>query len=68
VSGDVSDADGDGEARARGNGTTRGTGLARLRERLVALYGDAGRLSLAPGPAGGCEATLVIPRQAEDDA
>ena len=41
-----------------------GTGLARLRERLAVLYGGAARLALASGPAGGFEATLVLPRAA----
>jgi hypothetical protein len=53
---------GDGPAAAP-EGTGRGTGLARLRERLAALYGGASRLVLEPG-AGGWSATLVIPRSA----
>ena len=40
-----------------------GTGLARLRERLVALYGGAARLDAGPGKAGGFSATLVIPQE-----
>lgn len=39
-----------------------GTGLARLRERLAVLYGDASRLHLESDPSGGFAATLVIPR------
>jgi signal transduction histidine kinase len=54
---------GNGMAAHGGGG---GTGLARLRERLAALYGDASRLLLTPGAAGGFEATLVIPRTAEE--
>jgi signal transduction histidine kinase len=38
-----------------------GTGLARLRERLAALYGGRARLELAAGPSGGFTASLVIP-------
>ena len=45
-----------------------GTGLARLRERLAALYGGAARLLLETGPAGGFAATLVIPRVAPERA
>jgi len=40
--------------------TTSGTGLKRLRERLVALYGNAARLDLATGT--GLTAKLVIPQ------
>lgn len=50
----------------RGNGATDGTGLARLRERLTALYGDAASLTLAPAADGGCVATLIIPRSEEE--
>ncbi len=39
-----------------------GTGLARLRERLTALYAGEARLELGTGPAGGFAATLVIPQ------
>ena len=39
-----------------------GTGLARLRERLAALYGSAARLECRPGRDGGFEAVLVLPR------
>ena len=38
-----------------------GMALANLRQRLQALYGDAGRLSLATNPAGLTEATLTLP-------
>lgn len=50
----------------RGNEASDGTGLARLRERLTALYGDASSLTLAPAADGGCEASLVIPRSEEE--
>ena len=51
----------DGEApRTNGNGT--GTGLARLRERLSVLYGDAATLVSEPIAAGGYEAVLTVPR------
>ncbi|HST60215.1 MAG TPA: histidine kinase [Longimicrobium sp.] len=39
-----------------------GTGLARLRERLAVLYGNAARLECGPAADGGYEATLVVPR------
>jgi signal transduction histidine kinase len=48
-------------ATAHGIAATNGTGLRRLRERLVALYGDRARLDLAAGPAGGTTAALLIP-------
>ena len=38
-----------------------GLALANLRQRLQALYGDGGRLSLATNPAGLTEATLTLP-------
>lgn len=41
-----------------------GTGLARLRERLTALYPGAARLELSSGAPGGFKATLVIPQSA----
>jgi hypothetical protein len=43
-----------------------GTGLARLRDRLSALYGDASTFTLEPAPGGGCTATLVIPLSEEE--
>jgi LytS/YehU family sensor histidine kinase len=45
---------------------TRGTGLARLRERLSWLYGERARLGLEGKPGAGYAATLVLPR--DDDA
>jgi signal transduction histidine kinase len=39
-----------------------GHGLDNVRQRLATLYGEAGRLSLRPGPEGkGALALLVIP-------
>ena len=39
-----------------------GTGLARLRERLGVLYGDAARLEHGPTDDGAYEALLIVPR------
>ena len=39
-----------------------GTGLARLRERLSALYDTRARLEVVSGPSGGFTASLVIPQ------
>jgi signal transduction histidine kinase len=49
----------DGE---RATPSTAGTGLARLRERLGVLYGDAARLDGGPADDGAYEARLVVPR------
>jgi LytS/YehU family sensor histidine kinase len=38
-----------------------GTGLANVRARLAALYGEAARLSLSEAPAGGVVAVLELP-------
>ena len=38
-----------------------GVGLANLRGRLTALYGDAASLRIAPRAGGGCMATLELP-------
>ena len=51
-----------GDGAAATNGSGNGTGLARLRERLGVLYGDAARLSSQPLEDGGYEAVLVVPR------
>ena len=56
---------GDGTASVSTN--DKGTGLARLRDRLSALYGGGARLVLETGPAGGFAATLVIPQLAKED-
>jgi len=50
-----------GDAEPAVGGTT-GTGLARLRESLGVLYGDAARLGCGPTRDGGYEAVLVVPR------
>jgi two-component sensor histidine kinase len=42
-------------------GASGGLGLAATRARLARLYGDAARLVIAPRPAGGTEATVVLP-------
>ena len=39
-----------------------GTGLARLRDRLLVLYGGRARLDLGAGAGGGFTASMVIPR------
>lgn len=44
---------------------TTGTGLQRLRERLVVLYGDAARLDLTSQPGAGFTARLAIPADDE---
>jgi len=54
------------QSRAPGAGASSGTGLARLRDRLAALYGDASSLALEAAPDGGCAATLVLPRSDEE--
>jgi Histidine kinase len=54
------------QSRAPGVGASSGTGLARLRDRLAALYGDASSLALEAAPDGGCAATLVLPRSDEE--
>jgi two-component system LytT family sensor kinase len=45
-----------------------GTGLARLRERLAVLYGNAARLECGPAADGGYEAALTVPRSRGRDA
>jgi len=54
------------QSRAPATGASSGTGLARLRDRLAALYGDASSLALESAPDGGCAATLVLPRNDEE--
>lgn len=41
----------------------RGVGLSNSRLRLAQTYGDAARLTLSPGEAGGCVAALWLPLQ-----
>ncbi len=59
---------GDGIAApvTRVNGDAGGTGLARLRDRLAALYGDASSFALSTPAGGGCAATLTLPRSEEE--
>jgi hypothetical protein len=42
----------------------QGVGLANIRERLAALYGDAGRLAIEANEPHGVRATLEVPREA----
>ncbi|MGH7336503.1 MAG: sensor histidine kinase, partial [Myxococcota bacterium] len=51
----------DGPGPSSGPRTT-GVGLRNTRERLLAAYGAAARLTLEHGADGGAVATLVIPR------
>jgi len=44
------------------DGARDGTGLARLRDRLTALYGGASSFALTRAADGGCTATLTLPR------
>ena len=55
--------DGPGPPLANETGRAGAVGLANLRERLRALYGDDAALLLRPRPGGGCEAVLEIPRR-----
>ena len=55
----------DNGAGASADQLARGTGLARLRERLAALYGKTARLDLETSPAGGFTASLVVPQGSE---
>jgi two-component system LytT family sensor kinase len=63
---------GDGGSSPATGGATgapgTGTGLARLRERLAVLYGNAARLASGPDGDGGYEAVLVVPRSRGRDA
>ena len=52
------------EPRSNGGDVGSGTGIARLRDRLAALYGDRSSLVLKSGSAGGFSATLLLPRTA----
>ena len=55
---------GRGNAAAVPNQPGNGVGLANVRERLSALYGSAGRFTLAEEPPHGTRATLTIPFEA----
>ncbi len=50
-----------GDVKHSPNGEGIGTGLARLRERLAVLYGDAASLTTRPLVDGGYEAVLAVP-------
>lgn len=52
---------------ASADALSHGTGLARLRDRLTALYGTSGTLQIETAPAHGFRATLVLPVQLADD-
>jgi signal transduction histidine kinase len=54
------------QPRANGGEPGSGTGIARLRDRLAALYGDGSSLVLTSGAGGGFSATLLLPRTAEE--
>ncbi len=45
---------------------SQGTALARLRDRLAALYGSAARLDLDTRPGAGFTATLTVPQDPEE--
>jgi LytS/YehU family sensor histidine kinase len=50
--------------RGIGNGAARaghGVGLANVRERLTALYGERGRYTLEDAPPRGARSTIEIP-------
>jgi hypothetical protein len=51
-----------GVGRSDADGATNGTGLKRLRERLVVLYDSRARLETAPRAPRGFTASLTIPR------
>ncbi len=50
-------------AATNGVATSTGTGLNRLRDRLVALYGNAARLTYGVRDDGDFEAAVVVPRE-----
>ena len=56
-----------GVAGANGVASSTGTGLNRLRERLVALHGNAARLTYGVRDNGDFEAVVVVPREAGTD-
>jgi LytS/YehU family sensor histidine kinase len=54
-------------APTNGTAVSTGTGLNRLRERLVALHGNAARLTYGARSDGDFEAVVVVPRDAAND-
>lgn len=60
----------DGEALPKidqhAHGNSGGIGLANVRDRLEARYGNAARLVAAPSPSGGYEARIDIPIEATE--
>ncbi|HEX7808447.1 MAG TPA: ATP-binding protein, partial [Thermoanaerobaculia bacterium] len=51
-----------------GENPETGVGVANTRARLAQLYGDAGTLTLAPGPNAGVLATITLPLREERNA
>ena len=58
----------DGARATAATASTAGTGLARLRERLGVLYGDAARLDCGATDDGAYEARLAVPRNRRSEA
>lgn len=61
---------GPGPAPSHGDGapsTSQGIGLRNTRERLESLYGDEGRMTLAPDVDGGCVAQIEVPFHTQAD-
>jgi two-component system, LytTR family, sensor kinase len=56
----------DGEVAPKMGDSGNGIGLANVRDRLEARYGEAARLIAAPGAKGGFEARIEIPIAPED--
>jgi two-component system, LytTR family, sensor kinase len=56
-----------GPAATNGSASSTGTGLNRLRERLVALHGNAARLTYGARDDGGFEAVVMVPRESGTD-
>jgi LytS/YehU family sensor histidine kinase len=54
--------DDSGVGQRNGDGALGGTGLKRLRERLVVLYDSRARLETAPRAPHGFAASLILPR------
>jgi signal transduction histidine kinase len=58
--------DGEGMPKIDGRGSGGGIGLANVRDRLEARYGQAARLIAGPGPQGGFAARIEIPIEPVD--